>query len=455
MESIAAISTAPGTGGVAIIRISGDQSVNIAEKMFLPAGKTSVACFEPYKMYVGEIDAGDFKDNGMCVIFKAPKSFTGEDVVEFHCHGGTVISHGILERIFELGARPATNGEFTKRAFLNGKLSLSSCEGLIDMINSESVAQIKSGFYLFKEKLKEKIVDLQAELTVILAGIDANIDYPEEGLIEDDGEEIRQKLVTVKKTLERLVDSYSEGRVITDGVKVALVGNTNTGKSSLLNLLTGEQRAIVTSVAGTTRDVVEGNVFIGGIKFTLYDTAGIRETDDPVEKIGIKRSNDLIDSADVIVFVTDGNETAEEMNSFCQRLNDKKVIRINNKADLFCENSNKAEKNYDDLSCGCLSEITFSCATGEGRNELCDALYSLGAGGVKTDGDYVTQKRHYYALKDALSAIDSAIERISDTPLDLVACDIKECWSKLGEITGTTASEDIINEIFLRFCVGK
>ena len=312
MESIAAISTAPGTGGVAIIRISGDDSLLIAKKMFYPIGKTQVENFEPYKMYVGEIKAENFSDNGMCVYFKAPKSFTGEDVVEFHCHGGIVISHGILDRIFALGARPATNGEFTKRAFLNGKLSLSSCEGLIDMINSESVAQIKSGFYLFKEKLKEKIVSIQSELTVILAGIDANIDYPEEGLIDDDGEQIKEKLIELKNLLKPLLDSYSQGKVITNGVKVALSGKTNTGKSSLLNMLTGEQRAIVTNVAGTTRDVVEGSVFIRGIKFTLFDTAGIRETDDPVEKIGIKRSNDLIDSADVVIFVKDSTESFKD-----------------------------------------------------------------------------------------------------------------------------------------------
>lgn len=452
MESIAAISTAPGTGGVAIIRISGDDSLLIAKKMFYPIGKTQVENFEPYKMYVGEIKAENFSDNGMCVYFKAPKSFTGEDVVEFHCHGGIVISHGILDRIFALGARPATNGEFTKRAFLNGKLSLSSCEGLIDMINSESVAQIKSGFYLFKEKLKEKIVSIQSELTVILAGIDANIDYPEEGLIDDDGEQIKEKLIELKNLLKPLLDSYSQGKVITNGVKVALSGKTNTGKSSLLNMLTGEQRAIVTNVAGTTRDVVEGSVFIRGIKFTLFDTAGIRETDDPVEKIGIKRSNDLIDSADVVIFVKDSTESFEDLQAFEQKLSGKKVIYVRNKCDLIDKKSKYNAENTDEQKD---NEIFVSCLTGEGKDELLNALFNAGAGGVKTDGEYVTQKRHYFALSDAYAALQTAIDRISDTPLDLVACDIKECWSKLGEITGTTASEDIINEIFSRFCVGK
>ena len=336
MECISAISTAPGTGGVAIIRISGDDALAIAAKMFRPTGRTPVSDFEPYKMYVGEIDATDFTDKGMCVYFKAPKSFTGENVIELHCHGGEAIAHGVLSKTFACGARPATNGEFTKRAFLNGKLSLSSCEGLIDMINSESVAQIKSGFYLFKEKLKTRIEDLQTDLTDVLAGIDANIDYPEEGLIVDNGEEIKQKLIAVKNVLEKLISSYSSGKIVVNGVKVALVGKTNTGKSSLLNTLTGEQRAIVTDVAGTTRDVVEGTLHINGIKFTLFDTAGIRETDDPVELLGIKRSNDLIRSADVILYVTDGTETADDENLFKSKLDDKNIIFVRNKSVKIC-----------------------------------------------------------------------------------------------------------------------
>ena len=233
-ECIAAISTAPGTGGVAIIRISGDNALLIAEKMFFPASKVNVCDFEPYRMYVGEIRTPEFSDNGMCVYFKAPKSFTGEDVVELHCHGGIAITHGILNAVFDCGARPATNGEFTKRAFLNGKLSLSSCEGLIDMINSESVSQIKSGYYLFKEKLKDKIVAVQNSLTDILAQIDANIDYPEEDLIEDNGDEIKRKLQAVLPVLQELLSTYNRGKIVSQGVKVALIGETNTGKSSLL-----------------------------------------------------------------------------------------------------------------------------------------------------------------------------------------------------------------------------
>ncbi len=443
-ECIAAISTAPGTGGVAIIRISGDNALLIAEKMFFPSGKVKVCNFEPYKMYVGEIKTPEFSDNGMCVYFKAPRSFTGEDVVELHCHGGVAITHGILNTVFDCGARPATNGEFTKRAFLNGKLSLSSCEGLIDMINSESVAQIKSGYYLFKEKLKDKIVAVQNSLTDVLAQIDANIDYPEEDLIEDNGEEIKRKLQAVLPVLQELLSTYGRGKIVSQGVKVALIGETNTGKSSLLNALSGEQRAIVTEVAGTTRDVIDAKLFYKGIKFTLFDTAGIRETCDKVEQIGIERSNALINSADIILHVIDSAYKNQNNAQYVESLTDKVVITVYNKNDLVNDKV--------DLS---KYEISISCVTGNNIDKLKEMLFELGASSVNADGEYITQERHYYALKDAESALINAISQIGVMPLDLVTCDVKECWVKLGEITGTTASESIINEIFARFCVGK
>ncbi len=442
-ECISAVATAPGTGGVAIIRLSGDNALDIASKMFNPISNIKVKDFEPYKMYVGEILGDGFSDNGMCVYFKAPKSFTGEDVVEFHCHGGIAITRGILNKTFLLGARLATNGEYTKRAFLNGKLSLSSCEGLIDMINSESVTQIKSGFYLFREKLKNTIVDIQYKLTSVLAQIDANIDYPEEGLIEDSGEEIKQKLLEVLPVISKLIESYSSGKIISHGVSVALVGKTNTGKSSLLNYLSGEEKAIVTNIAGTTRDVVEASVFINGVKFNLFDTAGIRETDDEVEKIGIVRSNSLINTADIVLFVTESSKYDENDNILLSKIEGKNVIKVINKSDIHGEKISTE------------NTIAISCKTGKNIDILREMLFKLGANNVNTDGEYITQQRHYFALKEAYCALKCAIDSIGIMPIDLVSSDIKDCWDKLGEITGTTASEDIINEIFARFCVGK
>ena len=442
-DCISAVATAAGTGGVAIVRISGKNSLLIAEKMFKPLSSVKVCEFEPYRMYVGEIQGEGFTDHGMCVYFKAPKSFTGEDVVEFHCHGGIAITRGILNKTFELGARLATNGEFTKRAFLNGKLSLSSCEGLIDMINSESVTQIKSGFYLFKEHLKNKIYNIQQQLTIILAQIDANIDYPEEGLIEDSGEEIKEKLLAIVPELQNMLSSYSTGKIIADGVKVALVGKTNTGKSSLLNALCGQERAIVTDIAGTTRDVVEATMLINGIKFTLFDTAGIRETNDLVEKIGIERSNLLIDSADIVMFVTDGEAIESDEMLFLDKLEGKRLIKVINKSDL------------NGLQIDSEEALSVSCKDNINIDLLKIRLFDLALKNANTDGEFITQKRHYYALEDAFNALQAAINAIGILPLDLVSADIKECWDKLGEITGTTASEDIINEIFSRFCVGK
>lgn len=443
-DEIAAVSTAAGVGGVAIIRISGSEPEKIAEKMFFTSSGLKVSEFQPYRMYVGEIRAKDFCDNGICVFFKAPKSFTGENVIELHCHGGTAITRGVLNRCFELGARPATKGEFTKRAFLNGKLSLSSCEGLIDMINSESETQIRSGYYLFREKLKNKIVALQNELTDVIAEIDANIDYPEEGLISEDGEQIKARLIAVKGVLCDLKKSYDCGRVISDGVKVALIGQTNTGKSSLLNALTGEERAIVTSVEGTTRDVVEGKAIFSGVKFDFFDTAGIRKTEDEVEKIGIERSERLIDGADMILFVVDGSRkiTDEEL-ALYERIKSKKHMVVVNKTDEFCGDA------------GIEGDISISCKTGENVELLKSVLLEKCAGKTDVNGEYLTEKRHFIAICEAENSLNAAIDGISKFPIDLVSCDVKQSWEKLGEITGTTASEEVIDRIFEKFCVGK
>ena len=269
-EIISAISTASGTGGVAIIRASGKNVLKLAEKMFKPLSKTvKVEDFEPYKLYVGEIDGGDFTDFGMMVYFKGPKSYTGEDMVEFHCHGGVIITQGILKRTYSLGAIPATRGEFTKRAFVNGKLSLDSAEGLINMINSESTASLKVGYNLYREKLYAKINELQDDLTYALASDDADIDYPEEDLESVAKSDVKKAMQKSLNEVEFLLGSYVKGEKVKNGVKVAIVGRPNTGKSSILNALLNYDKAIVSSTAGTTRDVVEGSLSINGVKFDL------------------------------------------------------------------------------------------------------------------------------------------------------------------------------------------
>ena len=443
-KNISAISTATGVGGVAIIRISGDNPLDIAEKMFKPLGSILVRDFKPYKLYVGEIDGGHFTDFGMCVYFKAPKSYTGEDMVEFHCHGGIAITQGILKRTFELGAIPATKGEFTKRAFLNGKMSLSSCEGLIDMINSESVGEVKAGYYLYREKLTKKIIEMQDKITYALAYINAGIDYPEEGVTEDNYDEIINSLNFVKSQIELIISRYGKGRKVKHGVKVALLGKPNTGKSSLLNGILDYDKAIVSSIAGTTRDVVEGEIDIDGVRFNLYDTAGIRESSDEIESVGIKRSENLLNDCDVCVVVLDGSKPIDEDDEkVLEQTKDKERIVVVNKLDL-------QEKPHID------GDIYISAKTGLNIDLLKEELSKRAFGGkIDLNADFLTEERHLFALKNALKSIDDALQGFSVNTADLCAIDLNSAWQYLGEVSGETANERIIDEIFSKFCVGK
>lgn len=443
-NNVSAISTAPGVGGVAIIRISGDSPLSIASKMFKPLGKVSVFDFEPYKLYVGEIDGGHFTDFGMCVYFKAPKSYTGEDMIEFHCHGGIAITQGILKRTFELGATPASKGEFTKRAFLNGKMSLSSCEGLIDMINSESVGEVKAGYYLYREKLTKTVIALQDKLTYALAYINAGIDYPEEGVTEDNYDEILNTLNQVKDNITQIVARYGKGRKIKHGVKVALLGKPNTGKSSILNGLLDYDKAIVSSVAGTTRDVVEGQLDISGVRFNLFDTAGIRESSDEIESVGIQRSERFLQESDLCLVVLDGSQSLDEDDEkVLKQTEDKNRIVVVNKNDLDGKTVIKGD-------------IYLSAKTGYNIDLLKETLAKKAFGGeIDLNADFLTEERHLTALNNALKAVTDAILGFSVNTADLCAIDINSAWAWLGEVSGETANERIIDEIFSKFCVGK
>ena len=444
-ETIAAIATAPGRGGVAIIRLSGANALSIAAKMFTPTGKTAVAAFEPYKMYVGLIDGGSFTDHGMAVYFKAPRSYTGEDIVEFHCHGGESIARGLLKQAFRLGARSAGRGEFTKRAFLNGKLSLASAEGVADMINGESEAEVKAGYMLYSEKLTSRVVALQERLKNLLAGIDVSVDYPEEDIEEQHITELKRDLETLQTELQALLATYSSGKKIKSGVTVAICGKPNTGKSSLLNRLLGYEKAIVSSVAGTTRDAVEGTVEIHGAKFNLYDTAGVRESEDAIESIGIDRAESIIRSCDVAVFVADLSRGLDEDDArVLEILRGKPLIKVFNKVDAITD-----ETETD-------ADVHTSALTGEGVNGLKELLYTRGFGGERAeDAAFLIEERHYDALRRAKEHLQAAITACEFQPLDLIGIDVKAAWDALGEITGETATEAIIQEIFSKFCVGK
>ena len=445
-ENIAAIATPAGKGGVAIIRISGKSPLEIAAKMFTPVGKTKVGDFEPYRMYPGRIDGGNFEDYGLCVYFKAPASYTGEDIVEFQCHGGESIARGILKQTFRLGAKPAGRGEFTKRAFLNGKLSLASCEGVADMINGDSEAEVKAGYLLYSEKLTDKVRALQSQLKTLLAGIDVSVDYPEEDIEEQHIAELKEELKKLSQEISLLTASYAVGKKIKSGVTVAICGKPNTGKSSLLNRLLGYDKAIVSDIAGTTRDAVEGVLEIDGRKFNLYDTAGVRESGDFVESIGIERAEAIIRSADVAVFVADisaQGKIDEEDARVLEMVSGKPLIKVLNKVDL---TNDETETDAD---------VHTSTVTGEGIAKLKQLLYEKGFGARTEDAAFLIEQRHFDALERANESLKKAIVACLSQPLDLIGIDVKEAWDALGEITGETATEAIIQEIFEKFCVGK
>ena len=445
-ENIVAISTALGASGVAVIRISGDSPLDVAEKMFFPLEKISVREFEPNKMYVGEIKTDKFSDFGMCVYFKAPKSFTGEDTIELHSHGGVAITKGILEKALSSGARLANNGEFTKRAFINGKLSLSSAEGLIDMINAESVSGVKAGYSLYREKLTKKITCLQDKITEVLSSIDVDIDYPEENLDKVSKQTLIENISFVIAEIDKLLSSFKTGQTLKNGVNVALVGKPNTGKSSLLNALLNYDKAIVSDIAGTTRDIVEGSIDILDVRFNFFDTAGIRESGDRIESLGVDLSKKILNQADLIVFLLDLADFDKEDQTILELVKDKNTLIVANKID-----KGQAKKDIE-----LTPHIKISALTGENVEKLKSAIYDKTVGeGIDYNGDYLVEQRHFEALKNAREKLAFALSMVELVPLDIVAIDIKDGWDYLGEISGKTATEEIINDIFSRFCVGK
>lgn len=442
-DNISAISTALGASGVAVIRLSGDSPLNIAKKMFKPNGKIAVEDFTPNVMYVGEIDCGGFYDYGMCVYFKSPRSFTGEDCVEFHCHGGVAITRGILKRTIELGARLATNGEFTKRAFLNGKLSLSSAEGLINMINGESVATAKAGYNLYREKLTKETSLLQDKLLDAISEIDADMDFPEEDLETASRETVKSILTEVKEKLCYYLSTYRLGRNVVTGVKVGIVGKPNTGKSSILNALLSYDKAIVSSIPGTTRDIVEGSIEINDVKFNFSDTAGIRESKDEIENLGVVLSKKILEESDLILFVLDSSNIEDTDYDIKKLIDGKNVLTVLNKCD-------KANVDFDG------AELKISAKEKVNLEALRQKIFDKTIGsGIDVNGDFICEERHYDAICRSVNKIDDALSIIDFASTDMLAVDVKASWEALGEISGRTATEEIINNIFSKFCVGK
>ena len=440
-NTIVAISTPAGKSGISVVRMSGKESLDIAKQIFLCNAKEIM----PRHFYLGDINLDRIKDKGMMVYFKEPNSYTGEDVVEFQCHGGSIIANKIVECCIEKGAKLAGPGEFTKRAFINGKISLDKAEGVAELIDAESESEVRAGYDLVNGNLFKVVTSTQKSLTDLLAEIEVNLDYPEHDIEYKTVEHIKAELEKTKKEIDDLVATERSGRIIKNGISVVIAGKANVGKSSLMNALINFDRAIVTNIAGTTRDVLQESYEYKSIRFNLYDTAGIRESDDIIEQIGVKKAKELLESADLIVLVFDSStQFDEEDRQMFESVKDKNVIVVLNKCDL--PEKFKIDTDY----------IKISTLKKEGIEQLKEEMYNKVVDeNIMGNKTVITNQRHMAVLKEAQVLCENALFNVENMTLDCVALDIKELWTKLGEITGETTDEAIIDKIFSKFCLGK
>ena len=443
-DSIVAISTPIGNGGISIVRLSGNTCFSIADKMFT-SKKQQPSSFEDRKLYLGTITTSQFKEKALCVIFKAPNSYTGENMVEFQCHGGVKIAQGILRECLQNGARMAKNGEFSMRAFLNGKMTLEETEGMIDMIQAKSDAEVRAGYALLNGELSKKTTVMQNELTDILADIEVSFDYPEQDMEYTTAQKTKQRLQQIVKDITSLLQTSHQGKIIKHGIQTLIVGKPNVGKSSVLNALLGEEKAIVTSIAGTTRDIVEDSYEYKGLRVELIDTAGIHETEDVVEKLGIDKAKKYINQADIILFVLDMSVPyTEKDEAIYQLIQNKKYIVVKNKQD-----AKIWDKNFT-------HQVEISALTKQGINELKEKIYTYAQDTSVSQNEIIlTNERHIACLQQAKQNIDNALQTIDEISLDAISVDLHLAWEALGEITGTTANEEIITAIFSKYCLGK
>ena len=452
-DTIAAISTPKGEGGIAIIRISGDKSFEILDKIFVKKNPNANLGF--YKLNYGFIKDGEKTvDEVMAVRLKAPKSYTCEDIVEINCHGGTLVSEKVLELVLRNGARHAESGEFTKRAFMNGRIDLSQAEAVMDIIQGKTEKSVSLSLDQLRGDLRDKVNQFKKALLDITAHVNVVLDYPEEGIDDPLPAELRNNLEEVYEEANRLIDSYDTGKKIKEGIKTVIVGKPNVGKSTLLNALLHEERAIVTHVAGTTRDIIEEIINIKGVPLVLVDTAGIRKTDDIVENIGVEKSKQFIEKADLVLLVLDAskeleNEDIEVINQIKE--NKKKVIVLLNKIDL------NRKIDLEGYNLGNIVEI--SAKDNIGIEDMQEKIYSyIMEEDVENSSEklIITNIRHKTALEKTKDAIKNIFETIDmGLPMDLISVDLKEALDSLSEITGEISSEDILDHVFRNFCVGK
>lgn len=456
-STISAISTAFGKGGIAVIRISGDDSLRILDDVFKPKSQKNVEDYPPNKMIYGNIiKDGRIIDDAMAVRFAAPHSFTGEDSAELYIHGGILLSQLVLEATFKAGAVPARPGEFTERAFLSGKLGLTQAEAIIDLIDAESEEKAVFASRGIGGVLSKELQKTYDTLVALVSSIYAYIDYPDEDLTDVPVDEMKQKLSDIRDKIAKIKNTYRTGKAVCEGIPTAICGKANTGKSSLLNLMLGEQRAIVTDIAGTTRDTVEETVNCGKVLLRLCDTAGIRQSDDTVEKIGIEKALEKLDSSDLIFAMFDNSSPLDDDDlQFIERLKSqdgKTVVILLNKSDL----GTVADRSLFEKLSPYVLEI---CANDpETKNDISTLIESIFIDGkIDYDKDgVITNARQNACLERVLSRIDEAKAALENGfTQDIAGIELESALSELAGIDGRTVTDDVVKDIFSRFCVGK
>ena len=457
-DTIAAISTPPGEGGIGIVRLSGDEALEIAEKVYRQGNKR-LSDQPSHTIHYGNLfnpKTDEKIDEVMVTIMKAPKTYTREDIVEINTHGGVLVTNKVLQTVLAAGARLADPGEFTKRAFLNGRIDLSQAEAVMDVIRAKTDSAMHNAISQLDGNLSNLISDIRQEILNTLAQVEVNIDYPEYDDVEEMTSKLMQEKATeVKKQVEGILETAQQGKILRDGLATAIIGRPNVGKSSLLNAFARSEKAIVTDIAGTTRDVIEEFVNVKGVPLKLIDTAGIRETEDVVEAIGVTRSKKAIEEAELVLLVFDQSQklTDEDFEMMDLTENKERII-ILNKMDLVQElNVDKLLEKVDPKSV-----ISVSVATNTGINDVEQAIVDLffqGKTGEK-DATYISNIRHISLLEQAVDALQEVINGIEfGMPVDLVQIDLTRAWDALGEVTGESVQDELITQLFSQFCLGK